>query len=284
MSAPVIQSLIPALGAIDVVLGQPVIVQFDQPVDPSTVSSKTFILMGPGQTVVVDAEELIRTSTKVQTGREYITGSFAFPAPSGTDAWLQNQKIVFTPGHSLRPNVIYTVLMVGRGSSLATSFIQNSDAEPLVKSVQYTFTTGALDQSVSPVQSPILPVDSWLRSALSPNDVIVRPRRVVGNDLTQTIDLIFPAPIDTTSFDPNDIIVAGEPFLNDPDTLIPDGSNSVVVIDGNKLSITVTWGPEPGTGVDLLSLYSDPGDSGPAPDDSDFGTNEPENNPFVRPD
>jgi hypothetical protein len=281
MSAPAVQSLSPAAGEVDVVLGRSIEVLFDQPVDPGTVSSKTFSLMGPGQTGVVDASEISHSGSKVQTGREYVSGVFSFPAPAAGDTWLLNQKLVFTPGRSLRPNVTYTVLIVGRGSLLASSFIQNPAGEPVAKSVQYTFVTGELDLSVTPLQCPIPATNAWERPALAPAGILVRPRKVIGNDLTQTIELVFPGPIDVNSFDPKDIVVAGEPFLNDPETQIPDGSNSVVVVDGNRILITISWGPEPASGFGTSSGYSAPGESGPAPDASDFDLDDPQNNPLV---
>lgn len=282
MSAPIIQSFTPYAGETDVVLGRPIEILFDQPIDPASVSTKTFSLMGPGQTSVVDAENLLHKASQVSTGREYIPGEFSFPAPAPGDTWLQDQKLVFTCDRALRPNVVYTLLLLGKGSLLATAYIRNLFGEGLAKSIQTTFTTGEIDMVQTPPESPLMASQPWEKPRLSSKDILVRPRRAVGNDLTQEIDIVFPGPIDPNSFDMNDLIVAGEPFLNDPQTQIPD-STATVQIDGNTLRITVLWGMDPSAVVPLASLYSAPGESGAAPDASDYGYTDPENNPYIRP-
>lgn len=274
MSAPVIESVTPAANQADVVLGQPIEVLFDQPIDPASLSSQTFSLTGPGQSSLVDAENLIRKDGLLHTGREYITGAFVFPAPAAGDAWVQDQKLVFTPSRPLRPNVTYTVLLVGQGSLLAKSYVRNPAGEGMPASVQYTFKTGELNLSAPPLQSPLRPLNPWEKPRLDPSSILVRPRKAIGNDLTQEIELVFPGEIDPASFNPDDILVAGEPFLNDPGTSIPD-STATIVIDGNRLLITVHWGATP---VEVAGLtYPPPGASGPVPDASDFGWMAPEN-------
>lgn len=281
MSAPAIQFITPAAGEADVVLGRPIEILFDQPIDTQSVSSRTFSLMGPGQTSIVDADNLVHKSSQVTTGREYIAGTFSFPAPGAGDTWAQDQKIVFTCDRSLRPNVVYTLLIVGKASVLATSYVRNPAGEALAKSIQTTFTTGELDLSQDPPTSPLPASQPWERPRLSPSDILVRPRKSVGNNLSQEIVLVFPGQIDPSSFDPNDIIVAGEPFLNDPSTKIPF-SMATVEVDGNLLKINVYWDPDPVLTEQILS-QSTPGESGPVPDASDYGLTDPQNNPYITP-
>lgn len=280
MSAPTILSVSPAANQADVVLGQDIELVFSQPIDPASLSSQTFSLMGPGQSSLVDAENLIRKDGILQTGREYIPGAIVFPAPAAGDTWEQNQKAVFTPSRPLRSNVTFTVLVVGKASLLAKNYVRNPAGEALAASVQWSFKTGELVFEAPPAQSPLQPVNEWEKPKLNPADILARPRLAVGNDLTQQIELIFPGPIDPASFDPQDIIVAGEPFLNDPSTVIPS-STATVQVDGNRLLITVLWGQEPSQ-VEFAGLYSEPGETGPVPNESDFGYNEPENG-LVRP-
>lgn len=280
MSAPTILSVSPSPNQADVVLGQPIEILFDQPIDTASLSTKTFALIGPGQASIVDAENLIRKDGQLQTGREYVTGAFAFPAPETGQE--QNQKVVFTPSRPLRPNVSYTVLIVGRASLVAQSYVQNPGGESLATSYQYTFKTGELNAATPPSVSPLRPVNAWEKPKLASADILVRPRKVVGNDLTQEIELVFPGPIDPASINLAEIVVAGEPFLNDPGTEIPS-STAEVRLEGNRLIVTVHWGVEPEQLPLLASMYPQPGESGPAPDASDYGWLEPENNSWIRP-
>jgi hypothetical protein len=227
MSAPVIVSTSPAAGEADVVLGRPVEIVFDQPVDPATVTAATFSLMGPGQTAVVDADEIIVKNAQPQTGREYIPGRFSFPAP---------ERLLFTPERPLRPNVEYTVLIVGKGSLLAKSYVANPAGEALARSLQFKFKTGEIDQADQPVGSPLAPAQPWEKPALHSTEIRVSARKVVGNNL-QEIELVFPADIDPNSFRQEDLLVSLEPFLNDPSVAIPDSASCQVTISGNRITI-----------------------------------------------
>jgi hypothetical protein len=66
---------------------------------------------------------------------------------------------------------------------------------------------------------------------------------VVGNDLTQVIELIFPADLDPTTFAMADIAVSVDPLVNDPLAPVPSGLQSTLEVQGNKLIITITGWP-----------------------------------------
>jgi hypothetical protein len=238
VSAPIILSISPAAGDKDVVLGTDIEVTFDQPISPQSVGESTFSLMGPGQTGLINPEQLIKSDPKTITGREYIPGKFSFPA---------HNKLVFNPGKPLRPHVKYTLLLVGAGALTVRDAIKNAAGEPLAKNVQITFETGELDTSSSPVQSP-LPFDDpqvapWMRPKLQPADIVVHPRRSVGNDLQQVIELVFPAPLNPASFNLDDIEVSVEPLAHDPLVTTPSGLTAAKRIEGNKIIVTISGWP-----------------------------------------
>jgi hypothetical protein len=235
MSAPVILAVSPSSGDTDVVLGTNITITFDQAIDPKTVTESTFSLMGPGQTGVISPTELLKGDPASSTGREYITGDLTFP--------MVNQ-VVFNPDKPLRPNVKYTLLLVGAGAAIIKDSIKNLAGEPMAKSGQVFFTTGTLTGSTPPVQSP-LPFDDprvapWMKPVLQPDDIIVHPRALVGNDLTQVVELIFPETIDMTSFDIDSIEVAIEPLVDDPLVTVPGGLIATRTIDDNKVLISIT--------------------------------------------
>jgi len=174
MSAPVIISVTPPDLATDIVLGMPITVVFDQAIDTTTINEATFALMGPGQTAVLDPFREILTDPTPDTGREYITGLFAFP---------DSNSFIFTPARPLRPTVTYTCLLAGADSPLATSVVKNVGGESLATSYQWSFTTGTLNQAVPPVTSPI----PLAVTRLDPASIRVTPRLLSGNDLSQQI-------------------------------------------------------------------------------------------------
>jgi len=264
MNGPVIQSVSPAPGETDVVLGRPITILFDQPIDPASVSSATFSLQGPGQTDVVASDGSIISGVTAATGREYILGSFAFPAPESGDTFQQDQKLLFTPAAVLRTNVTYTVLIVGATSLLAKNYVRNPIGEAMTQSYRFTFTTGSINQVVTPPGAPVTVLNAWEKPVLDPSQIQVRPRPIVGNDLTQQIQLIFPAPVDSTSFDPANLLVALEPLLGDP-SIVVDSVQSQIVIAGNIITITLggppapkTWDTLPGTWDQQTGTWNTP--------------------------
>lgn len=237
MSAPSIIKVSPNPNQTDVVLGTSIVVGFDQLIDTTTITSSTFSLTGPGQTQVISPEELNVKNPRPDTGREYITGAFTFALDSNG-----NTVATFTPARPLRPNVIYTVLVVGGLGSVLGARVCNLDTPPatLDSTYQWTFTTGDLDVSVPPITSPIAP----LLVPLDPSKIQVQQHLwAVGNDLSQELDIIFPAPIDTNTVTPQQILLSLEPILNDPSVSVPTGLTPTVTISGNKITIVIAGWP-----------------------------------------
>ncbi len=83
----------------------------------------------------------------------------------------------------------------------------------------WNFQTGDLNLTVPPTQS--LLIDNTLASAINPADIRIFPRKMVGVDLTQVIDIIFPGPIDPNSIDLGDLLISIEPIMGDPRIAIP---------------------------------------------------------------
>jgi hypothetical protein len=234
MSAPVLVSMSPAAAEIDVVLGTGIEVAFDQPIDPTTVNASTFSLIGPSPAEIITPENLIKAAP-VSTGRAAVPGKFSFPSPD---------QFLFTPARPLEPNAKYTVLIVGAGATLVLSGVKNPAGDMLAQSIQTTFQTGTLALNAAPPAAP-LPwndprVQPWMRPQLDPSEIKVHPRAVVGNDITQVIELVFPAPIDPTSFDAADIGISVDPLVNDPLVAVPTNLQSTVQVDGNKIIVTIT--------------------------------------------
>lgn len=230
MAAPLVQSVTPLNLATSVVLGTMITVTFDQLMDTSTISDKTFSVTGPGQTGILAPEEIIAEDPSIVTGREYITGDFSFATVSGKTV------VTFTPRVPLRKNATYDVLLVGTDSELTSTFIKNVVDEVMALTYEWSFTTGDLNVVTPPDQSP-LPA---LQSHIDPNAIRVLPRPVLGNDLSQMIELIFPDNIDPSSFNLADILVSVEAMLGDPSVVIPPGLLAQAVINGRRLQITIT--------------------------------------------
>jgi hypothetical protein len=246
MSAPSVVSVSPNPSAIDIVLGTDIVVVFDQDMDTSTINTATFSLTGPGETQFVSPAQLNTRPLLPSTSREYVNGTFAFTETSPPGGTI----LTFTPAVPLRPNVIYTVLLVGPGATANSQSITNLDGDTLDSNYQWTFTTGDLDITVPPPSSPLTP----LTYPLDPSKVrIVSQVYDIGNDLSQVIVIQFPAPINTASVTAAQILLSLEAILNDPSVVIPTGITPTVVIGGtngvdgsngpNTITITLTGWP-----------------------------------------
>lgn len=237
MAAPKILNVYPIDGAAGIVLGTKIQLVFDQVIDTASVNDSTFSLSGPGQTSVITPDQLIEQNPDVVTGREYITGTFSFDNSSGSTV------VTFIPSRPLQKNQVYTLTVVGADSSLVTSFVQNPALEAMAASVSWSFTTTNLDIATPPVSSPVPAT-----SRISPDQIVVIPRLIVGNDLTQEIDLIFPDNIDPASFNVNDVFVSIDAMLGDLNVVVPGTLQAAVAVSGRKLTITISgWPPPPPT-------------------------------------
>jgi len=234
MAAPNVLAVSPGNSETDVVLGIQIVVTFDQAIDTTTIGDATFSLSGPGQTQIITAQSVATLNPLPSTGREYIPGTFVF----SSDA--QGRTVVtFSPKRPLRKNVTYDIMVAGGGGLLTTKGVRNPAGEMMVNSYEWTFTTGDIDLVVPPPSSPI----TVMESDLDPQTLQVSVGQPVGNDLSQTVIIHFPAPIDPSSVDLSQIQMSIQAILGDPTIFIPPGLTPSVTINGNDLLITVAGWP-----------------------------------------
>lgn len=236
MSAPLVVNVDPANNEVDVVLGSQITVTFDQAIDTTTIDESTFSVTGPGQTQILTAGQLIAKDGNTLLSREYIEGTFTFDTDS------QGRTVVsFVPVRHFQPNVQYQILLLGLDASLTVDVIKNPAGEGMDLSYSWNFQTGDLNLTVPPTQS--LLIENTLASAINPADIKIFPRRMVGADLTQEVDIIFPGPIYPTSIDLSDLMISVEGVLGDPNIAVPPNLTPSAVITGNKIRITITGWP-----------------------------------------
>lgn len=192
MSAPLVVNVDPANNEVDVVLGTQITITFDQLIDTTTIDESTFSVTGPGQTQVLTAGQLIAKDGDTLLSREYIEGTFAFDLTSAGASIVS-----FVPKRHFQPDVQYQILLLGLDASLTVDVIKNPGGEAMAASYQWSFQTGDLNLAVPPTQS--LLIENTLASAINPADIRLLPRKMVGADLTQIVDIIFPGPIDPAS-------------------------------------------------------------------------------------
>jgi hypothetical protein len=232
MSAPVVLSVIPTSGQTGVVLGAPIVVVFDQPIDRATVTSATLSVTGPGQTQILTPDQLLAQNPSAINSREIISGNISFS--------VNDTTVTFTPSEPLAQNVTYDVLLLGNDGLLSSASIANPSAQKMTNSYRWAFTTGDLNVVSPPPRSP-LPAEL---PQVDPNDIKVRisnfPIRGVGNDLALEIDFIFPVPIDDTSFNVDELLMSIDPIFGDPSIVVPPNLVTTGRIDGNVLRVTIT--------------------------------------------
>ncbi len=234
MAAPTVLSTNPPAAATDVVLGTAIEITFDQALDQATVSSATVAVTGPGQTSLIDADNLIVNNPTALKGREYIDGTVSLV--SGT-------TIRFVPSRPLRPNVKYQVTVAGGSSALAVNAVKNLSGERLARSYFFEFQTGFLEAATPPPASPLgwsNTLAPWDRPALDAKQIIIRPANPVGVDPETILELEFPGEIDLNSFDPRDLLVGIEPVFGNQMVRLPATLSSTVSVSGNKMFIRIT--------------------------------------------
>jgi hypothetical protein len=234
MSNPTISFASPANGATGVVLGLPIVVTFNTLMDHSTINAGSFALQAPGNTQIITPTQEIQKFPVPSPTKVSVPGAYSFDDTAGYTV------ATFTPSIPLSSNTTYKVVLLGNGTITAGVGIKDVNGNQLDQTYGWSFTTGTLNLTVPPVQSPIIVSNP----DLNPCDIVVIPRKfVLGQDLTQEIDLIFPAPINQNSFDPEEMLLAVEPILGDPSVLVPPGLQTTVTIQGNRMKILITGWP-----------------------------------------
>lgn len=234
--APTVVSVTPTNQETDVVLGTQITVLFSALMDHSTINESTFVLTGPGQTMIATPDQFIAEDPQPVTGREYIVGGFAFDDTKGGGT---QTMVTFTPSKVLRPDVTYQILIAGDGGILSATSVADRYETKMATSYEWTFTTGQLNLVVPPPLAPI-PGQNPL---LEPSQIVVIPRvgttsaqtsdQAIGADLTQIIDFIFPGSVNLKIYDPTpDILCSIEAILGDPSIVVPGG-----------LTVTPSWAP-----------------------------------------
>lgn len=242
MAAPVVVSTSPQNNDTGVVLRTVVSVLFDQPLKPETVSSATVSLLGPPKTKLLTPDRMV-DPTKPYSGSEVI--------PSDIRLTNSNTRIELRPRQPLEPNTRYRVILLGGSGIAGAQGIANPAGEVLAKTYLFSFTTGDLDLATPPAQNPLQPgiqntaipdilIPNWMRPKIRTESVIVRPPDLGdGIDLPATVEIEFPADIDVNSFNPQDLIVALLPVVNDPLVQLPADLTYSVSVSGKKLLITI---------------------------------------------
>jgi len=138
VSAPVVVSVQPNPSETDVVLGQQIIITFDQVIDTSTLDESTFSLTYPAPAQVINAQNLISGNPAPST--VVVQGTWTFTTNSS------NQTVAtFTPKTAFQQNTLYTAMLLGTDAALTSADIQNTSGQAMATSYSWSFTTGVLN-------------------------------------------------------------------------------------------------------------------------------------------
>ena len=142
MSAPVVVSVQPNPNETEVVLGQPIIITFDQVIDTSTLDATTFSLTYQAAAQVINAMNLISGNPAPST--VVVQGTWTFTTNAS------NQTVAtFTPSTAFQQNTPYTATLLGTDAALTSADIQNTSGPAMASSYSWSFTTGVLNETRS---------------------------------------------------------------------------------------------------------------------------------------
>jgi hypothetical protein len=228
MSTLAVVSVTPGPGTTDVVLGLPIVVNFNALINTTTFNAGSFALTCPGGTQIVTPDNLIGSFPKTTQNLQNIPGVFSFTVDGDTGFSIAT----FTPSVPLQPNTVYSVIVIG-GTSLLSSANAVSDVggNVLKSSYNWSFTTGVIDVTTPPNASPLPgPITTYI----DPATIVIVPRGDLLNQplaIGYSVEIIFPNPIVQDSLDLSDIQICLEPMLNDPTIRIPSGLAAQVIFD-----------------------------------------------------
>lgn len=231
---PTITSVYPQNQATGVVLGSGISITFDSLMNHATITPQSFALIAPAGTMIITPSQEIQQNPRPISGSQNVPGTFSFSDTSGVTA------VIFTPSVPLQVNTTYTIIIIGTSAMLVANPVTDVNGTPLANNYSWTFTTGTLDLVTPPFSSPLPPNNPEIDPK---TDIIVSPRMWPapnGQDLTQEIDIIFPADIDPNSFDINDLLLSIDPVLGDPSVVVPPGLLCTATISGNIIKLIIT--------------------------------------------
>jgi hypothetical protein len=228
----------PTSGATDVVLGISIVITFSELINTSTLNKASFSLTCPGGTQVITPGSLITRVPNTLNTNQFVLGAFSFATVGGVTV------ATFVPSTPLNPNTTYTVLVVGSNSIFAApNAVQDLSGNPLANSYTWTFSTGNLNVSVPPPSSPLAgPITTFIQT----DQIQVSPLRPLINqnlDAGYYLTITFPAPIDTTSFNVNQVVVSVGAILDDPTVMLSQNLTATASINPSnaaQLIITIT--------------------------------------------
>jgi hypothetical protein len=215
----------------DVVLGQSIIITFNEVIDTTTLNADTFALNYNPPTQILTSNQLIDGCPVGSIVSVEGTWTFTTNNSSQTVA-------VYQPTEPFKQNTVYTVTVFGTDASLSTQNVMDLEGNSISVSYQWMFTTGSLSFTTPPAQCPLVDIP-----AINPECIRVTPRHQIGDNLSNEIDIIFPGPIDLTSFSMTDLQMSISAVLHDPNIFIPQNlTYTPTVLSGspNILRITIT--------------------------------------------
>lgn len=243
MSAPVVSAVYPVPDAGNVVLRTKIWVEFDQPMDPATITASTFAVLAPDSTLVLNPSEALDPRRK-PSGSRPVAGRIVQESPV---------RFSFVPSEPLQPQAKYRVLIVGGSGTAVASGVKNLAGEVLAKSYQWSFTTGTLDLEQPPLTSPVNLFENqavpgpaladWLRPRLDPSQIEVRPvMRPDGqpvDGLPFQFEIVFPGQVNPSVLSSGQVQVWLESLADIPQMALPAGVTAVASVSGNKILVTL---------------------------------------------
>jgi len=241
VDSTLISSTIPVNGAVDVPLNRKLVITFSEAMDPSTINTTTFLLMGPGAMPVPGTVDTLVTgalSPEKQAApgavNAQITGALA-PEKQAVPGGCYTAT--FTPASNFTPSTMYTATI--------TTGVKQMTGKLIESNISWTFTSGTTLDTTIIMESTTVPVNNLTNVAvnLKPTIIFGEPMDpFTVNPTTFTLTGPGMTPIAGT------VTYVGDTATFTPSNLLPNNTTYIATITtgvkdlaGNPLTADIVW-------------------------------------------
>jgi cytoskeletal protein CcmA (bactofilin family) len=241
VDSTLISSTIPANGSINEPLNRKLVITFSEAMDPSTINTSTFLLMGPGATPVAGRVDTLIIGA-LAPEKQAVPGivdafSMGILAPEKQAVTGGFYTATFTPASNFTADTMYTATITAGVKQMTGKLIESN--------ISWTFTTGTTLDTTIITESTTVPVNNLTNVAVN-----LKPTIIFG----EPMDPFTVNPATFTLTGPGTTPIAGTvTYIGDtavftPSNFLPNNTTFIVTVNtgvkdlaGNPLTSDIVW-------------------------------------------